>query len=293
MAGGMTIGDDFSGSPEPQPCRGRRKKTSHGLLKRIAVPVGVVLGVCAIGVPVCLATFGHSAAGLPPIPRSGASAPGAPSDAAALAALTNPAIVDVMVTFGSGSSAAAATGMVVTEWGLVLTNDHVVQGATRIEAFDVGNRHRYEATIVGTDAVHDVALIQLEHASGLPTIRVGSSARVRVGEGVVAVGNAEGKGGPPTYVSGEVVALDQTISVLDPLTCGVQTCSGLIETNAPVASGDSGGALVDPSGRVVAMISAGNGGFEPDSARVRGWAIPITQALDIAGKIDRGHLYLG
>ena len=146
---------------------------------------------------------------------SSSSASGAPTDVTSIASTVDPALVDINVTLGYEGGQAAATGIVLTSTGEVLTNNHVVNGATSISATDVGNGHTYSATVVGYDRSHDIAVIQLSGASGLRTAKLGDSSRAAVGAGVVAIGNAGGTGGTPSAAGGTVVALGQQIVASD------------------------------------------------------------------------------
>ena len=132
-----------------------------------------------------------------------------------IAARVDPALVDINVTLGYQSGQAAATGIVLNSSGLVLTNNHVVDGATAISATDVGNGRTYTATVLGYDRSHDIALIQLNGASGLTAAQLGDSSKVTVGQTVVAMGNAGGTGGTPSAAGGSMVALDQQITAGD------------------------------------------------------------------------------
>lgn len=219
----------------------------------------------------------------PPVP--GATAPGAPAAAGLLADGVKPALVDVVTTFPAGAGTASASGMVLTLSGLVVTSGHVVDRAESIRVTDPTAHRAYPARVVAFDAEVDVAVLQVQGASGLSAIR-SSPVPAGVGQGVVAVGNAEGGNGPPVHVAGSITALDRAVSVVDPMTGEVQTLTGLIETNAPVVSGDSGGALVDSRGEVVGMIAAGNADFEADRSRSRGYAVPIRQVLGVAHRVD-------
>ena len=139
---------------------------------------------------------------LTPVSPAGNVAPpvaGKPLSAspAAIAALVNPAVVDINSQLGYQNAAAAGTGMVLTPSGLILTNNHVIDGATAIVATVVGTGRIYTATVVGVDPSRDVAVLQLQGASGLPTIRPGNPATVTPGDAVVAIGNAGGVGARP------------------------------------------------------------------------------------------------
>ena len=111
----------------------------------------------------------------------------------------SPALVDINSTFGYQSAQGAGTGIVLTSNGEILTNNHVINGATKISVTDVGNGQTYNANVVGYDDSGDIAVLQLQGASGLQTAKLGDSSSVAVGEGVVGIGNAGGTGGTPSF----------------------------------------------------------------------------------------------
>ena len=153
---------------------------------------------------------------------------------------------------------------------------------------DVGNGQTYTASVVGYDAAHDVAVLQLKGASGLQTASI-STAAATVGESVVAAGNAGGTGGTPTAAAGSVTAVDQSITASNDLTGSSERLSGLIEVDAAIQSGDSGGALVDSSGGVIGINTAGSANYSLSSQTGRGFAIPIADALTIASAVEAGQ----
>ena len=173
-----------------------------------------------------------------------------------IAARVSPGLVDVVSTLGDQNAEAAGTGMVLTSTGEVLTNNHVIDGATSISVTDIGNGKTYTATVVGYDKTKDIAVLQLQNASGLQTVNLGDSSTVTVGQNVVAIGNAEGKGGTPSVVTGSVTALNQSITASDEGSSDSEQLSGLIQTNAPIQPGDSGGPLVNSAGQVVGIDTA-------------------------------------
>jgi S1-C subfamily serine protease len=213
-----------------------------------------------------------------------------PADASSIAARVDPGLVDVNTTIDFGSAQGAGTGMVLTSGGEVLTNNHVIEGATSISVTDVGNGRTYAATVVGYSVTSDVAILQLSGASGLQTVTTAGSAQVSVGEEVVGIGNAGGSGGTPSYAGGTVTATDQSISASDDLTGTAENLTGMIETNADIQAGDSGGPLVNSSGQVIGMDTAGSGTFQFSSqAGGGGYAIPIGVATSIAQQITAGR----
>ncbi|MER6938415.1 trypsin-like peptidase domain-containing protein [Nocardioides sp. NPDC127514] len=191
-------------------------------------------------------------------------------------------VVLINTTVGYGTGQGAGTGLTITGDGIVVTNHHVVEGATSITVTDPSTGETYAATVLGYDDVHDVAVLQLEDASGLSTVATDQDAATQ-GEEVTAVGNAEGQG--------SLSAADGTVT--DPSTAitvnnedgTTAELSDLIQTDADVVSGDSGGALLDEDGEVIGMNVAATSG----SAEISGYAIPIDTVLDIAAQILAGE----
>lgn len=283
--------------PPPAPPPGRRR------YRTAAVVVLLLVAGAAVGAGATLATRRSSstATTLSLPARSGATpspvplpttppqpGPGAGSSAAldpeTIAARVDPAIVDITVTTANQGHG-EATGMILTSSGEVLTNNHVVEGTTSISVQVNGTGPQYQATVIGVDPTDDVALLQMTGASRLPTIPLGNSSSVAVGDQIVALGNALGRGGPPAVTPGVVTNLDQTITVSDRGN-GEETLTGMIQMRGVIQPGDSGGPMVDASGHVVAMTTAG-------SARARraggiGFGIPIDNAMSIARQIQSG-----
>jgi S1-C subfamily serine protease len=215
----------------------------------------------------------------------GTSGTGSTGSAAATGTATSTqeiGVVDIDTVLGYANGEAAGTGMVLTSSGEILTNNHVVDGATKITVTVVSTGTTYTATVVGTDPTDDVAVLQLSGASGLQTAHLASTAAA-VGDAVTAVGNAGGTGGTPSAASGSVVALGQSITATDESGANAEQLTGLIETDADVQAGDSGGPLFNSSGAVVGMDTAASSG-----GQVQGYAIPIASAVSIAQRIESG-----
>ena len=231
---------------------------------------------------------GQSSGGSFANPRGSAST----AQVAAIAAKVSPALVDINTNLGFQGASAAGTGVVLSADGTVLTNNHVISGATKISATDIGNGRTYAATVVGYDRSHDIAVIKLTGASGLATASLGDSANAAVGQSVVGIGNAGGRGGAPSTATGTITALDQEITASDESNGASETLSGLIQTDAPIEPGDSGGALVDTKSRVIGINTAASSGFQFSDGNggggAEGYAIPINAALDIAHQITSG-----
>ncbi len=204
----------------------------------------------------------------------------------------DPGLVDIDTTLGYQQEEAAGTGIVLTSSGEVVTNNHVIDGATTISVTDVGNGKTYSASVVGYNRTKDIAVLQLHGASGLNTATIGNSSSVSVGEDIVGIGNAGGTGGTPSAAGGTVTALNQSITASDEGDATSEQLTGLIETNADIQPGDSGGSLVDTSGEVLGIDTAASAGFSfqssGQSSGNQGYAIPINEAITIAQEIEAG-----
>jgi S1-C subfamily serine protease len=210
-----------------------------------------------------------------------------------ITAQTDPGLVDVVSTLGYQQAEAAGTGIVLTSSGEVLTNNHVIEGATSISVTDIGSGRTYQAKVVGYDQTKDVAVLQLQGASGLKTVSLGNSASAAVGQDVVAIGNAGGAGGTPSVVTGQITALGQSITASDQGSGTSEQLTGLIEDNADIQAGDSGGPLLNSAGQVIGIDTAASAGtgfqFQSQQGQTtQAFAIPINDALSIAHLIEAG-----
>jgi S1-C subfamily serine protease len=210
-------------------------------------------------------------------------------NASSIAAQVAPELVDINTNLYDQSGQAAGTGIVLTSSGLVLTNNHVIAGASQIWATDVGNGQRYPANVVGYDRTHDVALVQMQGAQGLRTATIGDSSKVNVGDDIVGIGNAGGVGGTPSNVAGTVTALNQSITASDEADGEQEQLSGLIQVDANIQPGDSGGSLVNTKGQVIGIDTAASQTFSFATNGSQGFAIPINQAMSIARIIESGR----
>ena len=218
----------------------------------------------------------------PVAPAVSSASPGDPTVAAAA---VEPALARIDTEVHYQGVLGSGTGIVLEPGGQVMTNFHVVSGADRITA-TVGGRS-FPAQLIGYDRRHDVAVLQLVGAQGLPTAPIGDSAQLAPGEPVVALGNANGTGAPLTREVGTVTAFGQTVDAEDELTGSSDQINGLIEIAAPVRAGDSGGAVVNGAGQVVGMTTAATVNFRMGPGG-KGFAIPINDALGFAGPIRAG-----
>ena len=274
---GYGAGYGFSTEPPPPP----RKNHKRGLI--ITGAVALAAGATAGGLIGSLNSTSVSAATA--VSKTALSS-------SQIASRVDPALVDVVSTLGDEQATAAGTGIVLTSNGEVLTNNHVIDGATSIKVTDVGNGRTYTAKVVGYDASQDVAVIQLQNASGLTVASLGDSSTVQSGDSVVALGNAGGKGGTPSVATGTVTALNQSITASDEGSGNSEQLTGLIETNANIQPGDSGGSLVNSYGQVIGMDTAASSGtqFQTQSGQTaeQAYTIPINEATSIARQIEAG-----
>ena len=274
--------------------------------------MAIIAAVAAVGLVAGGAGYHFASAG-------SAGSPGASTTAlttSQIADKVDPGLVDIVSTLGDQGAESAGTGMVVTSSGEVLTNNHVIDGATSIKATDIGNGRTYTAKVVGYDKSDDVAVLQLQGASGLTTVSFGDSSRVHVGQSVTALGNAGGKGGTPSVATGTVTGLNQSITASDEGSGSSENLTGMIETNANIQPGDSGGPLVNRAGQVIGIDTAASGGSGSSSgqdpfgnfgqdpsqqspsdqspsssgqSQTQAFAIPINKALAIADQIEAGN----
>ena len=178
---------------------------------------------------------------------------------------------------------AAGTGMIISSDGLILTNNHVVEGSTSISVTVESTGKTYKATVVGTDQKADVAVLKLTGASGLSTVSFAPTATVTAGDSIYSVGNAEGTGNLVTAV-GTVGATGQKLTIQGDGVTKAESLSGLIELDSDVVSGDSGGPLFDKAGDVIGIVTAASSG----SSSVTGYAINIASVLKTADQIKAG-----
>ncbi len=285
----------------PMPPRPPRRRV--GLLSYL----GVALAAGALGAGTVVAIYhpaaSSSAAPAPsssaaapapapsssPVPRPSYGGPGLSGSEAAILKKVSPGLVIISTTLQYSDEQAAGTGMVITAGGQILTNNHVIENATKISATVVSTGRTYPVKVVGYDVTGDIALLQMQGASGLRTIPIGNSARVKPGEAVVALGNAQGQS-EIIPAAGQITGVNQTITANDQGgTISSETLHGMFETDANVVAGDSGGPLASAAGQVIGMDTAGNdGGFNQQQSST-GYAIPINTALAVTRQIVAGH----
>jgi S1-C subfamily serine protease len=192
-------------------------------------------------------------------------------------------LVRIATTMTYDGASASGTGMVLTSNGEVVTNHHVVEGATSIEVTVMATGATYTASVVGSDATDDVAVLQLEDASGLDTVATDDDG-VSTGEAVTAVGDGNGTVDHLSAATGTVIATGQSITTQSEGMATGQQLTDLMEISSDVVPGYSGGATYDADGEVVGMTTAASSG----AADIVGYAIPIAKVLDIADDLDAG-----
>lgn len=239
--------------------------------------LALVLILGTVGV----STSPQASAGVSSLLGGAKSAPGLVVDTTRV----EPGVVRIDTEIPSARATGTGTGIVLSPDGVVLTNNHVIRGASTITVSNTGNAQSYPADVVGYDRKNDIALLQLRGATGLPVAPTADSSSVRVGDPVTAVGFAEGGGLTPA--SGNVRALNQSIVANDRLTGSSEQLSGLIDFGANVRPGDSGGPLVDRSGQVVGIVTAASETYQMTSTG--GFAIPTNRALSVADSIRSGN----
>ena len=205
--------------------------------------------------------------------RGPATTAGPALDVVGILAKVEPAVVAIQASGRQGTG--QGSGIMITPEGEVLTNAHVVDGASNIRVTLQGESQSRAATLVGADSGNDIALLRIQGASGLRTADLGSSADVKVGDDVVAVGNALGLRGDPTVTKGIVSGLNRSLDTL----------TGMIQTDAAINPGNSGGPLANNRGQVIGINTAvaGRGGQNI------GFAIPIDSARTILDRLRSGQ----
>ena len=257
----------------------------------VAALVGALVG----SVVTALAVGGKGATGTNTV-REVAPGPAVTGGASIPAIVTKvaPQVVSVDATGSNGSSGsfeAQGTGLILSASGEVLTNNHVIAGATAITITLYGKTVALPASVVGADPAHDVALLKITTPpSGLDPITFGDSTQLQVGDAVIAIGNALGlSAGTPTVTSGIVSALGRTVQAGDVGSGQTENLSNMIQTDAAINSGNSGGALVDSAGQVVGMNTAvASSSANNAPAENIGFAIPASTLESLLPSLRKG-----
>ncbi|WP_208544802.1 S1C family serine protease [Rathayibacter festucae] len=213
---------------------------------------------------------------------SGSTSTSTGTDAVPASTAQTAGVVTITSDLTYEGATSAGTGVILTSDGMILTNNHVVEGSTSITVTVESTGQAYTARVVGTDKTNDIAVLQLVNASGLTPATLDTDG-VAVGDAVTAVGNAKGTGNL-VAAAGTVEALGQSITTQAETGITGEKLTGLIQVDADIVAGDSGGPLVDAAGKVVGIDTAASSG----TADITGFAIPISKALDIVATIEAG-----
>jgi len=247
---------------------GRRRRRLPGVLAVFTLLAGLVAA------PATAAPM--------PVPR-------APLDQSALLSQVVPGLVDINTTLSYQGAIGAGTGILLSPDGEVLTNNHVIEGATDITAVSLANSRTYPVDVIGFDRDNDIALVRLRGAAGLPTAILGTSTSLAVGDPIAAIGNSDGSSAPPSYAPGTVTEIGASVRASDESGGGSRDLRDLIRVAANILPGDSGGPLVNSSGQVVGVNVAATLTYRMGGVTGgEGFAIPIDRALGIANQIRSG-----
>ncbi len=282
----MDEGDITSAESSPLPAgpQADPRRGGSGLL--ICLVVAILAATAGVGTTLAVRHAGPAKPGTARIPADAAAAgrPAALNDETVYNEV-EPGIVDVNANLQYLEETAEGTGFVIdAAAGLVLTNNHVIDGATSVTVTPVASGKSYQARVLGYDLPDDVALLQLPDVAGLKAVTIGDSSHVAIGTPVLAIGNEAGQGGSPTVAPGVISSLDRTIDATDQSSGLNEILHGMLQTNADIRPGDSGGPLANAAGQVIGIDTAAGG-----STDYSGYAIPIKAALIIAHRIFAGQ----
>ncbi len=287
---GPIIPPPVSVQPAPSDSRRRLPGWAWAVVSLVAALVGALIG----GGIVAASDHGDGSTTVKEI-SSGPALLNGVTNIESVIAKVLPAIVSIDATspqpatsslFGGTSSGVQedqGTGMIITSNGEVVTNNHVIEGATKITVNLYGSLKALPATLIDTDPTNDVALLQIDNQSHLPTVSYGDSDDVQVGDAVVAIGNALGlSAGTPTVTQGIISAKGRTVQAADSSGNNTETLSNMFQTDAAINPGNSGGPLVDSAGTVIAMNTAvASNDQGTGEAQNIGFAIPSNKILQL------------
>ena len=219
------------------------------------------------------------------------------TEVVSIAELATKTIVQVQVGTltedGEFLSAGGGSGVVITNDGLIMTNHHVIDNSTEVRVIFEDGR-MYEANVIGSDRLTDIGLVKIT-ASNLIPIAIGNSDKMLVGDLAVAIGHPLTLGAAPTVTTGVVSALERRLDVGGDVMGTSVTLFGLIQTDAPITRGSSGGALINKNGELIGITTAI--ATADVGAEGLGFAVPVNLALNIAeGLLKDGrilHAFLG
>ena len=200
-----------------------------------------------------------------------------------------PGLVDISTNLSYQGALGAGAGIVIDPSGEVLTNNHVIEGATEITAVSLANSRSYTVDVIGFDRASDIALIRLRGAENLPMAALGTSSSLAVGAPIAAIGNSDGAGGNPSFAPGSITEIGASVRASDEGGGRTRQLDDLIRVAADIRPGDSGGPLVNSTGQVVGVTVAATLTYGLSGVRGgEGFAIPIDRAMAIANQIRSG-----
>lgn len=263
----MSFDSHWANNPPQPPARRPRQQRVAALVLVLALSVGGGM----LGGFIANSTSTNSSSNNGPLvtaPKIDQSKIGNTSIAKAAAAIA-PSVVTITNTTADGGD--TGTGIIVSSDGEIITNNHVVEGSTDLKVRLAGATDAVKATILSTDPGNDLALIKLVNASGLTAATFADPASIAVGDTVVAVGYALALDGGPSVTSGIVSALNRTLTDSD------GALDGLVQTDAAISSGNSGGPLINLNGQVIGVNTAVYNGGGQTSANNIGFAIGVAE----------------
>jgi len=239
--------------------------------RALTAALGALVGALVVGLLFGGYIVGHRGSGGPETQRASSGG----LDIRKILKTAQPSVVSIKTGSAQSVSGSAGSGVVISKDGLILTNNHVIEDAAEIQVqFDDGERT--SAELVGSSPEDDIALIRANRNDTVPA-KLGSSARLRVGDDVVAIGNALNLGSTPSVTRGIVSAKERAIST------PTESLDHLIQTDAAINPGNSGGPLVNARGEVVGVNTA----IIRDAQNV-GFSIAIDSVKSLIGDLKKG-----
>jgi S1-C subfamily serine protease len=283
------VDSQFPSGPEPPEARGGGATRRSAPKWLVAALVAAVVGG-AVGAAVAEG-LGPGSSQSSEIKVGNANPGPALAGGASIPTIVAAVVPDVVSIDAKGPSGEdQGTGMVVSSSGEVVTNNHVISGATSIDVTLYNQTTPLVTTLIGADSSNDLALLKISSPpSNLRTVVFGDSTKLKVGDAVIAIGNALGlSAGTPTVTSGIVSALGRTVQAGD-ATGSTEGLTNLIQTDAAINSGNSGGPLVDSAGQVIGMntaVASSSNGNAP--AQNIGFAIPSLTIQKLIPELQKG-----
>jgi S1-C subfamily serine protease len=272
-------GSSAPGQPPAPGEQARRRPRSRGVL----VYTAVAALAAATGVGTTLLVRHVTADPPPPVVT-----PAASMNDGAVYDEVEPGVVDVSANLQYMDETAEGTGFVINAAdGLILTNNHVIDGATSVTVTPVMSGKSYSATVVGYDLLDDIAVLQVRGVKGLRAVTTGDSDNLTIGTEVIALGNEAGQGGAPSSAAGVISSMGRSIVASDQSSGLTETLHGMLQTSADIRPGDSGGPLANASGQVIGINTAAGAGGQ--GMAFAGYAIPINTAMTVAQQIAGDH----